>query len=155
MTVLILALLNGCGFHLRGLADKPSWLKQVAIVTESAHPGIESVLKDQLQAYNIGVTIYPTEASYWLIIERDFSQRQITSISASTTPRQYQLVYTVFFRMVSKKGKIIIPSAQVSITRQLTINNDRILSSDAEESLIQREMLRDASFQMINRLIRK
>ncbi|WP_231950412.1 LPS-assembly lipoprotein LptE [Legionella spiritensis] len=133
----------------------PTWLKNVALIIESAHRDLEPTLKDQLQAYNVTISPSAAKASYLLIIEKDENQQQITSVSASTTPRQYQLFYRVWFRLVSNNGNVIIPSSQVTVTRQLTVNNDRILGSDSEEITIHREMRRDAAMQIIYRLNRK
>lgn len=146
-------LLVGCGFHLRGMVAMPSWLNNVAIVAEnSTSHELITLLKNQFHAYTIRLAPSVNKASYILIIESDSSQQQITSVSASTTPRQYQLIYIVRFKMVNRKGKEILPSSQVAVSRQLTVNNDRILGSDAEEATIHAEMQRDAVIQIINRL---
>ncbi|RUQ85186.1 LPS-assembly lipoprotein LptE [Legionella septentrionalis] len=152
---LLLASLSGCGFHLRGMLDMPSWLDNIAIVNANSknHP-LDVFLQEQLQAYDVHVTTEPSLAQYWLIIERDAFQQQISSISASTTPRQYQLIYTVQFKVQQVRGHEIIPSSLVSVTRQITINSDRILGSDEEEATTKREMRREAAIQILNRLSR-
>ncbi|MDF1928913.1 hypothetical protein PGH45_00900 [Legionella pneumophila] len=40
------------------------------------------------------------------------------------------------------------------MSRQLTVNNDRILGSNEEQALLVSEMRRDAAIQIINRLNR-
>lgn len=133
----------------------PSWLNHVAVVIDDAHRDLGPLLKEQLEAYHIVVVPDPTQADYLLIVEGDHNTQQLTSVSASTTPRQYQLFYTVRFRLVKNKGPVIIPSTQLGVSRQLTVNNDRILGSDFEESTLYHEMRRDAVMQMIIRLNRK
>ena len=152
---LLIILLTGCGFHLRGTGQGPTWLSQVGIVLQKGHRDLVPFLKDQLQGFNISVAPSPGQALYLLIIENDSIQRQITSVSASTTPRQYELLYAVTFTLISTKGNILVPSTTVSVNRQLTVNNDRILGSTYEESTLLREMQRDAVMQIINRLSRK
>ncbi|WP_133127317.1 LPS assembly lipoprotein LptE [Legionella nagasakiensis] len=147
-------LLTGCGFHLRGAVDMPSWLDRVAIINQSGHQELEHVLEEQLQAYHVYVSSDPSLANYWLFLQNESFQQQITSVSSSTTPRQYQLIYTVQFKLQRAKGKVIIPSNQLVITRQLTVNSDRILGSDEEEAIIKKEMRRDATLQMLYRLSR-
>lgn len=145
-------LLSSCGFHLRGLNDIPPWLNNVAIVVQNAHRDLGPMLKTQLEAYKIRVMPNTTQADYLLVIESDGIQQQITGVAASTAPRQYLLIYDVQFTLVKVKGGIIVPSSQVFVTRQLTINNDRILGSNFEETQISYEMRRDAAIQIINRL---
>ena len=147
-------LLTACGFHLRGMADMPRWFNDVAIVLQNAHRDLEPLLEEQLQAYHIRVSPDPSSAKYWLIIEHDDVHQQITSISSSTTPRQYQLIYSLTFKLQRAKGKEILPSSQIIITREATINSDRILGSTSESELLKREMRREAAVQIIDRLSR-
>jgi len=144
----------GCGFKLRGSMEIPPWFNNVALVNQGVHRDLVLTLKDQLQAYHVCVLPNIAAASYLLILMNESSQQQISSISASTTPRQYQLLYTVHYKLIKKSGELIIPEGQVLVTRQLTVNNDRILGSDAEESTTYSEMRRDAAMQIINRINR-
>ena len=147
-------LLAGCGFHLRGMVDRESirWLNNVAIVIQQAHRDLEPLLREQLKAYNIGVNADPAFANYWLIIENETIEQNITSISSSTTPRQYQLIYTVQFKLQQTKGAEILPISQIVVNRQITLNSNRILGSNDEEELQKEEMRRDAAIQILNRL---
>ncbi|KTD16123.1 LPS-assembly lipoprotein LptE [Legionella jordanis] len=152
LLIVSFALLSACGFHLRGMTDLPPWLNSVAIIIQNAHSDLGGFLKDQLQAYNIAVVDEPTRAKYWIIIEQDSYRQEITNVSSSTVPRQYLLIYDVQYSLTEAKGKVIAPSSHIMITRQVTINNDRILGSDAEEALRKNEMRRDAAQQILNRL---
>ena len=151
---LITYLLTSCGFHLRGMIDMPTWLNNVTIVVQQGHRDLAPLIKEQLQSYKIYVNPDTTKASYWLVIEHDDISQNITSVSSSTTPRQYQLIYNLRFQLMRPNGKILMPSNQVAVTRQITINSDRILGSTEEEELLKSEMRRDAVMQVINRLSR-
>ena len=143
---------GGCGFHLRGSIDLPVWLDKVAIINHGANRELTTLLKEQLQAYHIHVCDSPSQADYWLIVEEEAYQQQALSISSSTTPRQYQLTYFVSFRLQAPRGNNGIPLTKIVVTRQITINSDRILGSDAEEALTKQEMRRDAANQVLNRI---
>lgn len=134
------------------MVDMPQWLNDVSIVMQNAHRELEPLLSAQLQAYRIRVCPDTAMAKYWLIIEQDNFEQQITSISSSTTPRQYQLIYTVRFKLQRAQGEELIHSKQVVVTRQITINSDRILGSTNEEEQSKLEMQRDAAIQIIARL---
>ncbi len=148
----LLLLLTGCGFHLRGMIEMPRWLNNISIVVQNAHRDIEASVREQLKAYHINVYPDPALAEYWLIIEQDDFRQQISSISSSTTPRQYQLIYTVHFRLQRAKGREIMPSSQVVVTRLITLNSNRILGSTNEEDQSKTEMQRDAAIQIIDKL---
>ena len=133
----------------------PSWLNRVAIVIQDGNMELVSLLKSQLEGYHIEVSPSINSAQYWLMINRVDLQQQIISVGASTNPRQYQLILTVSYMLQTSKGQIIKPAKQVVITRQLTINNDRILGSNYEEAVLVSEMRRDAVIQIINSLSRQ
>ncbi|MCX7091171.1 MAG: LPS assembly lipoprotein LptE [Legionellales bacterium] len=149
---LISLLLLGCGFHLRGLVSMPSNLHDVAIVVENVNRDLAPMLKEQLNAYHILVPDDPAYAHYWLILENDKDDQQITSVSSSTTRRQYQMTYQVAFKLQEAHGKEIIPSTLVTTTRQLTVNSNRMLGSSDEENTLKHEMRRDAVIQILDRI---
>lgn len=150
LTVLLIIIsIAGCGFKLRGLGGLPPHFNKVAIVIEDIHHGFEVVLKDNLQAYQVQVVSDPIKADYTMIIEKSLLTQQINSVSSSTTPRQYELVYTVVYSL-NQKGKPIVSSNVITIRRQFTLNNDRVLSSNDEGSVIVKEMYSEASIQIIN-----
>lgn len=146
--------LSGCGFHLRGNLDLPSWLNNIAVVLENAHRDLAHNIVESLKSYDINVPTDPGLAQYWLIIEQDNLQQNISSVSSSTTSRQYELTYSVRFKLVKAHGKEMIPSTTIAITRQTTVNNNRILGSNQEEELLLHEMRRDAATQIMNRVSR-
>lgn len=153
---LILALLlSACGFHLRGLIDVPEWLNNVSIISKDGNKELVSILKSQLEGYKVEVNPEPALAKYWLIINKTTFQQQIVSVGASTNPRQYQLILTIEFMLQTSKGQIIKAPRLIAVSRQLTVNNDRILGSNEEETVLISEMRKEAVIQIINRLSRK
>ena len=155
VVVLAVLMMTSCGFHLRGVADIPQWLNKIAIIVEEGHHDLAPLLKERLKAYRVQVCDDPGLANYWLIISHDNTEKRIMSVSSSTTPRQYQLVYTVQFRLQSTQSGEVIPVTQIAVTRQLTVNSDRILGSNDEEERLKNEMRRDAVIQILDSLSRK
>ena len=148
--VFITGILTACGFQLRGSETSPAWLKKgVAIVVEQASHNWEDLLQEPLEGSHIPVIDRPEKAPYWLMIHKEMLKQTITSVSSSTTPRQYQLTYTVWFSLQTEKGHVIIPTTSVFVTRPLTINNDRVLGSRNEGEKLKTEMQRDAALKII------
>lgn len=144
--------LSSCGFHLRGTVELPCWLTQVSIICHNNTSELMAALQFQFSRYKMEVISDPELASYWLIIENTSFQKQIVSIGSSTNPRQYQLILTIEFSLQTKEGECILSNARVIATRQLTVNNDRILGSTDEERILSHEMKNDAVIQIMNRL---
>lgn len=147
--------LSACDFHLRGMVDIPTWLDNVSIISKGDNKELVDLLQSQLDGYHVKVNEDPAQAKYWIVINYVTLTQQIISIGASTNPRQYQLIMTVDFLLTTREGQIIKPPRKVFITRQFTVNNDRILGSNEEETLLVGEMRQDAVIQIINRLSKK
>lgn len=147
-------MLSSCGFHLRGMIDVPTWLDNIAILSKEGNRNLISRLTMQLESYRIRVNPDPTTANYLLIIDHYNVQQQIVSIGSSTNPRQYQLIMSTEFSLQTPKGQIIKPPGIVTVSRQLTVNNDRILGSNDEASIMITEMHNETAIQIINRLSR-
>jgi LPS-assembly lipoprotein len=130
------------------------WLNNVAIVIEKAHKDFHSLLTAHLKAYHIQIAADPTHAKYLLIIDNETIQRNISGISSGTTARQNQLIYTISFKLQGFAGNELIPSTNIVVLRQITLNSNRILGSKDEEALEIDEMRRDAAIQLLNQLSR-
>jgi LPS-assembly lipoprotein len=153
ITLLLLsASLCGCGFQLRGFHQEPVWLARVAIIVNSAEFDIQHQLAEGLRGVNVLVSPDPSQASYWLIIEQDKVEQQITSISSSTTPRQHALQYTVLYKLQRANGQELIPETVVKVSHQWTENSDRILGSNDEAETIKHEMRQEAVTRIIHQL---
>ncbi|MCW8410381.1 LPS assembly lipoprotein LptE [Legionella sp. PATHC035] len=149
---LLILLLSACGFHLRGISNTPSWLNNVAIISENNDKQFISILESRLEGSKIEVNPDPSRAQYWLMINEVNLQQQIISVGASTNPRQYTLTLTVLFALKTRAGQVVEVPGQINISRELTLNNDRILGSKDEESILIGEMKQDAVTQIIYRL---
>lgn len=152
--LLICLSLMGCGYHLRGNINFPQWFKTVSISGSPKSHVIIQMLESRLSGY--GIRIFPRnrrDAAYTLTIQEELQREDISTVSSTTIPRQYQLNYLVRFTLSkSTNGDVLVPSTVIRISRQLTVNNNRILGSDNEELLLQEEMRNDAVTQIMSRL---
>lgn len=153
---LSLTLIASCGFRLRGTSgDMPIHLKQGVAVVDKTKDNWEPILKPRLSAADIPVIDNPKKAPYHLVIRRQKLTQEITGVSSSTTPRLYQLTYTITFNLKKAKGKTLIKPTTVSVTRPLTQNNDRVLGSRNEAEKIKHEMKQDAAGKIMSYLYRQ
>mgnify|MGYP002133122521 CR=1 FL=1 len=145
-------ILSSCGFHLRGISQVNHRFQSIAVEVNSNNEGLKPFLESVLASYAIPIASLPSQAEYTIVIEKESFQRQITNVSASTTPRQYLLIYTVDFSVHDKKGVTALSLAHINVIRQFTLNNDRILGSNYEEMLFKKEMEQEAANQILFRL---
>lgn len=154
LLIVISLFLSSCGFHLRGLVELPKWLENVYIADKVNDRDLITKLKVMLKSYKIRVNPDPSTATYWLIISKSVSHQQIISVGASTNPRQYQLILEVEYSLMLPKGVTLSENKVITVTRQLTINNNRILGSNEEETVLLDEMRQEAVAQLLNQLSR-
>lgn len=151
---LSMSLLTACGFHLRGLVHFPSDFNHVAIINQSQHINQDfmNALKVELEVRGIDVVEDAREAPYWLVLEQDHLQQQITNVAASTAPRQFILSYHIQFQLLRTRTTPVVKLQHITIQRQVTINNNRILGSTFESQTIEHEMHQEAAMQMLTRI---
>lgn len=144
---------TNCGLHLQGLYDMPKWFNNVAIVNQNVQHDLRPLIAEELRAYKIHLCHKESNADYLLILEEDKQSENITAVSSSTTPRQYQMNYIVRYKVQrTKNGKDVVPSSKAHVTRLFTINSNRILGSDYEGDLLRKEMYKDAVAQIIDHI---
>ncbi len=152
IAVLTFLLLTGCGFHLRGLIHLPPAFKKVSIIQQQVNPALTRTLRLELEANHITPLDPPQKTRYTIILEKDNMEQELINVSASTAPRQYRLLYQLQFQVTRNDGKLILPSQLISVPRQVTINNDRILGSTYELHTIEQEMRQETVTQLLSRL---
>lgn len=145
-------LISSCGLHLQGYTDMPKWFNNVAVINQNVQHDLRPLIIEQLKSYKINVIKNPQQANYWLLLIEDKSTDNITAVSSSTTPRQYQMNYAIKYAVQQRNGQEVIPANSAVVTRQFTINSNRILGSDFEGDLLRQEMYRDAVAQIIDHI---
>jgi LPS-assembly lipoprotein len=142
--------LSHCGFHLRGLTTLPPSFQQVYIVAPADARQLQAEIDNQLQAYNVAKAQNISKAHYQIVIDNIFFQRQISNISSSTTPRQYQLLYNIKFHVIDSHGENIIPNGVINTNRLVSMNNERLLGSNYEQDFFLHEMQQEAAVQLVS-----
>jgi len=145
-----LALLPGCGFQLRGQAPLPFESLYVQATTGSP---FALQLKRAVQAgSNTKITDRPDQAEAVLQILNELQEKQILTINSSGRVSEFQLRYRVQYRLTDEKNRERIPASEIILRRDYTFNDDQVLSKEAEEALLFRDMRTDAVQQMVRRL---
>lgn len=151
--VIYVLLLSSCGLHLQNYGDMPKWFNNVAVVNISVQHDLRPLIIEHLKSYKINICKDIKQADYWLVLEEDKNTENITAVSSSTTPRQYQMTYAIKYKVQRvKTGQDVIPSSSAVVTRQFTINSNRILGSDYEGDLLRHEMYKDAVAQILDHI---
>ena len=149
-TLLCATLLTACGFKLRGEADLPYSSLYIALpesntlrakLARSIRTGSKTTLGNSAN-----------ESQAVLGITGDSTAKNILSLDAAGRVREYQLVRTFSFRVHDPSGRDLIPPGQIVVRRDITFDDAQVLSKQAEEGLLIRDMEDDVVQQLLRRL---
>jgi LPS-assembly lipoprotein len=142
-------LLAACGFHLRGQQQLPFNTLYVPGGT-----GLSLDLKRNLsaQAKSTQLVDDPKQAEAVLAFTSESREKVILSFDTAGRVREYQLRYTVGFRLTDAKGLVYIPTNEVRLTRDISFNDAQVLAKEAEEAQLYRDMQSDMVQQILHRI---
>jgi len=141
--------LAGCGFRLRGSAELPF---ETLYIPQSTS-GIGLDLKRNIEAgTSAKVVADPRKAQAILQVDQEGRGKQILSLTGAGRVREFQLTYTVAFRVHDGKGGEYVPSNTIQLTREITFADTQILAKEYEEQLLFRDMQVEAVQQILRRL---
>ena len=145
---LFIALLAGCGFHLRG---------QVALPYSTLHisgPSASSVsnsLKRVLRSSGARLVDRQEDAELTLVILSDVREKSILSLSAAGRAQEYELRQRLNYRIITA-GEPDLPAGEILSQRSISFNDAQVLAKESEENLLYRDMENDVVQQLLRRL---
>lgn len=173
LVLLLIGLLSACGFKLRGSAELPAHKLPFATIALTLAPTSEfyAQIKRAIEASSAGTRVVDRkEAEAILTVLGDTSQKTILSLSSAGKAREYRLVRTFSFK-VQANTPAAVPAPQVKYTdaprvaateyvapstivlrRDITYNDDLVLSKESEEALLWRDIQHDLVQQLMRRL---
>jgi LPS-assembly lipoprotein len=147
--LVVLFLLAGCGFQLRGTADVP--FHSIYLPADSA--GIALDLRRNIQAgTNARVVDDPKQAEALMSFSHELREKEILSLTGAGRVREFRLRYRVGFRVHDGKGGDFVPQTELQLTRDVSFNDAEVLAKEAEEQLLFRDMQADMVQQILRRL---
>ena len=142
--------LAACGFHLRGAAQLPFTTLNIALPESSA---LRADLARTIASSSQTVIVdNPKEAQAVLSVVSDAQTKNILSLNSAGRVREYELVRTFVFKVDGPAGQPLIVPSRIVMRRDITFNDDQVLSKEAEETLLWRDMQGDLLQQLLRRL---
>ncbi|MFZ9149900.1 MAG: LPS assembly lipoprotein LptE, partial [Burkholderiales bacterium] len=148
--LLFTLLLASCGFQLRGAANLPFDTLYVQAPASSQFANQFRRMVTSGSTTRVIDNAKSAEATFVLVSER----REKTILSLSTTGRvsEYQLRYLLSYRVIDRNSIEIIPVTEIALKRDLSYSDAELLSKEAEDALLYRDMQNDALQQLLRRL---
>ena len=152
------SLLSSCGFHLRGQADAalPSTLSTMRVEISGSRQENDSLLREMQEALRVHgkASVQDHGDVPKLVIEREYSNTEVLSVSGTGKAQEYIVKYEITFRLLDATGKEIVSSQTIRLQRDYTFDPLNVIAKEQEEEKLRRELRRDAVYQIVRRLAR-
>jgi LPS-assembly lipoprotein len=152
---LVLSLLTGCGFHLRGTFSIPPMLQILQILPYQPYDNFQRALRPLLKNNDVKVVdqnvAEHTKVASLTILSQAFSERTV-AYGSNGLPNRAVLSLKISYQLIAPNGKSIASSKVVSVERELTLNPNFVLSTDNERTRLQGDLYRDAALQLVRQL---
>ena len=136
------ALLSACGFQLQGRTPLPESLKVTFVQADDQQSDFVQGLRKALITSGAQLAASSEGASGTVRIVRDEVQRNVLSVSARNTPREYEVRYTVRFS-VRAGDKELLPEQEVALSRDYSFDERNLLAKEHEEAILREALARD------------
>jgi LPS-assembly lipoprotein len=148
----VLCVVAGCGYHLRGAVQWPPELDPVYIQgLGKQHPAVVE-LRQVLQAQDLAVNDVATDARAIVRILSEDINRRVASLNTAGVVSEYELVYRLKFAVDDMEGKALLPEQVIEVRRVHTVDTSQVVAKSAEEELLRQKMRAEAVRQLIRRL---
>ena len=148
----VVALLSGCGFHPRGGIELPAELTEVALEGTRPNGELGVALRNGFARVGGQVVDSGESASSVLVITQDSFSRRVLSVDSIGQANEYELAYTLGFRLDDPDGTNRVVQQSINLRRQYRFDPNLTLAKADQEARLVREMRQDAARQLLRRL---
>ncbi len=145
------ATLAGCGFKLRG--PQTFVFKTIAVTPENGGGVAGDVTR------YLGDMVRPVAPpaggavpDVILDVLQELREKTVVGVNASGQVREFQLRLRLRFRLRTPQGRELIAPSEILQERNISFNESAVLSKEAEEGLLYRDMQADTVQQLLRRL---
>ena len=150
LATVVLALLAGCGFQLRGTAQLPF----ETLYIPGANPLAVELRRNVKAASKTRLVDSPGSAQAVFGFTQETREKVILTFTAAGKVNEYRLRYRVGFRVTDPSGaQVFLPQSEILLTRDMTYSDAQVIAKENEEALLYRDMQTDMVQQILRRLV--
>lgn len=146
---ILLVLVAGCGFQLRGTVEMPAQYRQLAL---NANPNSEftRALIDQLKANDIQIS---QQAPVTLNIKGDDTEIRTLSYSSRSKSAEKEIIRRVEFSVTDNRNQhTLVPTTEIQVRRAYLYDDTKIAAMQEQEALIKEELAFDLATRLMQTL---
>lgn len=145
-------LVAGCGFQLQGSVGLPPAMESMYLDFEVEARPLRNALQDTLPQAGVRLAGSAGSAASILKITRAELGQRVLSASASARPEEFEAFFIVTFAQYLGEVEIIAPQT-ITLTRDYSFDERRVLSKAAEGEQIRDQLVSDMATAILRRLV--
>lgn len=127
---------------MRGTATVPPEMARTYIETSDRYTLFYRELRESLRRSGVEVVETPAAASATFSILSEATGQRVLSVSARNVPREFEVYYSVYYRVTSADKVILAPRDQ-TLTRDYIWDETLVLGKEKEEQLLREAVVED------------
>jgi LPS-assembly lipoprotein len=140
--------LSACGFKLR---EAPTFAFEAVQLNGIPNGYVTAQLYREMQINDLRVNGMPLPPVI-LTVQVDQRERVVVGQTAAGQVRELQLRQRFRFNLRTRDERILIEDTELLLERDMSFNETQVLSKDAEEQMLYRDMTNDIAQQVVRRL---
>jgi LPS-assembly lipoprotein len=148
---LLAGLVAGCGFHLQGVTRLPVAFATTRLQSEDRYTEFHRELSEALRASGSRAVEYGDDTTTTVEILADDTGQRVLSVSAGNTPTEYEVYYTVRYRVRIAGREVLTPQA-LTLTKDYSFDETAVLAKEHEQTLIRAALARELAALVMRRL---
>ena len=150
--LIILIMLQGCGFHLRGSANLPTSINPLIINGLRQFDDLRIELVQILTSNGIQVTEERKEANAMLNITGHKVKSRTLSVDRKGKVIEIEISESAQFDMIDPSKKTLVPTQHVTVTRSYVHTEDQMLGKQREQDIYRKEMRQELASRIVKLL---
>jgi LPS-assembly lipoprotein len=151
LLVVPLIVAPGCGFHLRGVRRLPPAFQATYVESADRYTDFRRALDAALRASGSRMVGRDEDAEATVEVLGDDTGQRVLSVSASNKPTEYEVYYTVRYR-VRIGPREALPPQKLTLTRDYSFDETAALAKEQEQDIIRAALARDIAGLVMRRL---
>ena len=152
VSILLLAFLVGCGFHMRGSFVAPEYLKTVRILPDDPYTPIQKSIRASLIKAGTSIVAPSRENVTTLNLLSSVFSEAVLSYDQNNQASRIQRTLTINYQVIDANGKTLANAASITANREFITSQTQLLSSDNELAAIDRELVKDIAAKLMRQL---
>lgn len=149
--VFVLLSVQGCGWRLRGSMDVSLHLPPLSLEVNGSQQ-LQRELKRSLKVSGIQLTDSRDAAELILNVTREGEDRRVSSVDRGGKISEYELLYTLEFKVMDKDGVERLPLQEITQQRTYSFSEQDVLAKGDEQARLFETMRLQAVRALVRRL---